>query len=84
MKIMKAFWADLNNALVEARRMSVSDAASMIENRFDQYRDLWPHIEAACEINLCYKSMIDRAFAVRYMLDQTLSVRGQQRSMSRT
>ena len=77
MKIMKAFWADLNNALVEARRMSVSDAASMIETRFDEYCDLWPHIEAACTGNLYYHRMIDRAFAVRYMLDQTLSVRGQ-------
>ena len=77
MKIMKAFWADLNNALVEARRMSVSDAASMIENRLDQYCDLLPAIEAACADNLYYHRMIDRAFAVRYMLDQTLSVRGQ-------
>ena len=82
MKRMKEFWADLNNALVEARRMSVSDAALMIENRLDEYCDLWPHIEASIATNLYYRGMINRAFAVRYMLDQTLSVRGQQ--MSRT
>ena len=75
--MLKEFWADLNDALVEARRMSVSDAALMIENRFDEYCDLWPHIDAACGGNIYYHRMIDRAFAVRYMLDQTLSVRGQ-------
>jgi hypothetical protein len=74
---MKRFWADLDRALVDARRMSVSDAASMIETRFDKYCDLWPHIEAACASNIYYHRMLDRAFAVRYMLDQTLSVRGQ-------
>ena len=81
---MNEFWADLNNALVDARRMSVSDAALMIENRFDEYCDLWPNIDAACGGNIYYHRMIDRAFAVRYMLDRASSSRGQQRSMSRT
>ena len=74
---MNEFWADLNNSLVDARRMSVSGAALMIESRFDRYCDLLPHIEAACEGNIYYHRMIDQAFAVRYMLDQTLSVRRQ-------
>ena len=76
MKRMKEFWADLNNALVEAKHMSVSDAALMIENRFDEYCDLWPHIEAACAGNLYYLHMIARAFAVRYMLDNAVIHRG--------
>jgi hypothetical protein len=78
------FWMELNNALVEANCLSIGDASSMIEARFDKYCDLWPHIEASIATNLYYRDMIIRAFAVRYMLDQTLSVRGQQRSMSRT
>jgi hypothetical protein len=76
MKRMKEFWADLNNALVEAKCMSVSDASAMIETRLDEYCDLWPHIEAACAGNLFYLHMITRAFAVRYMLDHAVIHRG--------
>jgi len=68
MKIMKRFWADLNRALIDARRMSASDASSMIETRLDEYWEIWPQIEAACTGNLSYRGMIARAFALRYML----------------
>jgi hypothetical protein len=78
------FWMELNNALVEANCMNIGDASSMIEARFDKYCDLWPHIEASIATNLYYRGMINRAFAVRYMLDRASSSRGQQRSMSRT
>ena len=72
MKRMKEFWADLNQALVEARRMSASDASSMIETRLDEYCDIWPAIETACADNLFYHRMIARAFSVRYMLDHAV------------
>jgi hypothetical protein len=79
---LKDFWVDLNNALIEASCMSAACAASMIERRFDEYCDLWPHIEASIATNLYRRHMISRAFAVRYMLDQA-NVR-EQRSESRT
>jgi hypothetical protein len=68
---LREFWADLGNALVEADCMGAACAASMIETRFDEYCDLWPHIEVCIATNLYRRHMIGRAFAVRYMLDRT-------------
>jgi hypothetical protein len=64
------FWSDLRNALLEARCMSPQDASIMIETRFDKYADLWPRIEVSAATNLYYRDMIERAFAVRYMLSE--------------
>jgi hypothetical protein len=83
MKTLKRFWFDLHHALIEAERMNVRDAASMIETRFDEYSDLRADVEASAEDNLYHRQMIDRAFAVRYMLDRAVSDHRSLQSLSR-
>lgn len=80
---MKQFWFDLHYALIEAECMNVFDAASMIEKRFDEYTYLRPGIEIDAKRNLYLRQMLDRAFAVRYMLDSAVSDHGSLQSLSR-
>jgi hypothetical protein len=68
---LREFWADLNNALVEAKCMNAIDAALMIESRFDEYSELWPLIQKTIADNRYYQYALGRAFAVRYMLDES-------------
>ena len=83
MKTLKLFWFDLHNALIEAECMNVRDAASMIETRFDEYSDLRSDIEASAEHNPHHRHMIDRALAVRYMLDRAVSDHRSLQALSR-
>jgi hypothetical protein len=83
LKTLKRFWFDLHHALIEAGCMNVRDAASMIETRFDEYSDLRANIEASAEHNLYHRQMLDRVFAVRYMLDRAVSDHRSLQSLSR-